>query len=373
MDMEFNEEQQMLADMAAKYLQENYDFESRQASVRDNAGFNDAQWSAFAEMGWLAAPLPEAAGGFDAGAMGLVALCEPMGTHMVTEPFLESSVTCASILAQVGTPAAIERLQAMGEGSMTGALAVNELFRQPSWNNTYVWGRPQGNGYLLQGDKTVVLNGARADFFIVTARTWGASRALFLVDANHPGVKRKAFTTWDGRNAANVRFDKVYLEADALLAKSTVARDTLKRAYLISLIAAGAESVGAMRALLDATVDYTKQRVQYGKRLADFQVLRHIMVDMLVQVEQTRSLVLAAAAAHDAGDADAERLTTALKIKTASAGRFVAQNAVQLHGGIATTDDLNVGHYLKRLTALESQPMSRDAFIEHYVNLARSE
>ena len=225
---------------------------------------------------------------------------------------------------------------------------------------------------MLQGDKTVVLNGARADFFIVTAKTWGASRALFVVDANHPGVKRKACTTWDGRNAANVRFDKVYLEADALIAQSKVARDVLKNAYLTSVIAAGAEAVGAMKALLDATVDYTKQRVQYGQRLADFQVLRHKMVDMLVQVEQTRSLLLAAAAASDAGADDAQRLITALKIKAASAGRFVAQNAVQLHGGIATTDDLNVGHYLKRLTALESWPMSRDAFVEHYIDLVRS-
>jgi len=365
--MEFNQEQQMLADMATKYLQEQYTFEQRQMSVRDHQGFNAEQWQQFAEMGWLAAPLPEAAGGFDAGAMGLVALCEPMGAHLVTEPFLESAVICSRILAESGNALAMDKLTALGAGELTAALAIGELFRLRSWSNTYTWGRPHGDRFTLYGDKTVVLNGTQADVLLVTAKTWGATHALFLVDANLPGIKRKTYTTWDGRNAANIRFDNVDLGPEALLAQGKEAERILQMAFQFGVIAAGAESVGMMQALLDATVDYTKQRVQYGSRLADFQVLRHKMVDMLVQLEQSRSLLLAAASAFDAADHGTGRLVAALKVKTAAAGRFVAQNAVQLHGGIATTDDLNVGHYLKRLTALEGWPMSRDAFIGEFI------
>jgi alkylation response protein AidB-like acyl-CoA dehydrogenase len=347
MFIEYSEEQTMLHDSADKYLRENYSFENRQAALARDAGFNAEQWQMFADLGWLAMTFEEEAGGFGGGALETMILCEQFGKYLVLEPYLESVVLVGGLLEAGGQTAIKQQyLAGLMAGELQGALAYLEEGHMA--NPQYVAAKAEvaANGYLLNGHKAVVLNGPEADLFLVTARTGNdvldsaAGISLFAVPKNAPGLSCKNYKTYDGRSACELQLDNVALDAQALVGVAGEFSELAEPIFSRAIVAVCAEAVGAMDALLNATVDYTKQRKQFGQSISSFQVLRHRMADMYMDIELTRSLLMATAWKLDNGSEDAQQCVAALKAKVGKAGRYVSHNAIQLHGGIGTTDEL---------------------------------
>ncbi|MFV0275868.1 MAG: acyl-CoA dehydrogenase family protein, partial [Parahaliea sp.] len=317
-----------------------------------------------------AMPLPEAHGGFGFGATEIMLLSEQMGQYLVVEPFLETVVVGGSFLSRGSEALRMRYLPALAEGSLQVAMAHGERDGHRAMVNVHTTATPEGDGYRVNGAKSLVANGDNADLLIVSAQLpEGRGVTLFAVPADAPGVARHGYPTYDGRRASEVALDNVLVDADAVIGEPGAASAVFEPVALVVQLAVCAEAVGAMTALLQATQNYTSQRKQFGQSLSSFQVLRHRMADMFVQVELTRSLMLAAAASLDRDSEDAAKLISALKARSVKAGRFVGQNAIQLHGGIAMTDELNVGHYFKRITLLESWFGNRDYHLHRFREL----
>lgn len=373
MFIEYSEEQTMLRDSAEKYLRDNYSFEERQATVKSERGFSDQQWQTFAELGWLAMTFSEQSGGFGGGALETMLLCEQFGKYLVVEPYLESVVLTGGLIEAGALPAVRDNyLPKLIAGELQGAVAYLEEANVADALHVEATAEPVGDAFLLNGRKSVVANGPEADILLVIARTGGTTvnsqqgMSLFLLEADTPGLSRKDYKTYDGRCACELQLDNVKVSGDAVIGRLGKAYKMVMPVFCRALIAVCAEAVGAMDALLAATVEYTQQRKQFGQPISQFQVLRHRMVDMYMEIELTRSLLLATAWKFDNGSPDAQQCLTALKARVGKAGKFVAHNAIQLHGGIGMTDELNVGHYFKRLTAIGVMFGSRDSYLSRY-------
>jgi alkylation response protein AidB-like acyl-CoA dehydrogenase len=373
MFIEYSEEQTMLRDSAEKYLRDNYSFESRQATIKQARGFDADQWQTFADLGWLAMTFQEDAGGFGGGALETMILCEQFGKYLVLEPYLESIILVGGLIEAGGQAAIKEKyLSGLIAGELQGALAYLEDGSVGDPLHVQMLAEPSAEGFLLTGKKAVVLNGPEADFFIVTARTEAAEQSsgkgisMFVVNKNAAGLSSKNYKTYDGRSACELELVNVSVGSVAVLGGLGDAYGIASPVFHRAVVAVCAEAVGAMDALMTATVDYTKQRKQFGQPLSSFQVLRHRMADMYMEIELTRSLLMATAWKLDNSASDAAQCVSALKAKMGKAGRFVSHNAIQLHGGIGTTDEFNVGHYFKRLAAIGVMFGSRDSHLSRY-------
>ena len=374
MHIEYTDEQNMLRDSVDKYLRDNYSFVSRQAVAKSGEGFSEQQWRTFAELGWLAMTLPEEHGGFEGGALETMILCEAFGKHLVLEPYMETVVLTAGLLQEAGPGIHEKYLAGVAEGRVQGALAALEAGRQSSLRHVETRAESCAEGFKLSGSKCTVFNGPAADVFLVTARTSGDAYSaegisLFAVDAGLPGLSRRDYPTYDGRHASELWLDGVTVPEGALVGEPGRGYPVLEKIIDRALLALSAEAVGAMDSLLAATVEYTKQRKQFGKPISRFQVLRHRMADMFMEIELTRSLMLATAYKLDQNADDASALVSALKAKVGKSGPFVGQNAIQLHGGIGMTEELSVGHYFKRIAVIENLFNSRDFHLQRYMRL----
>ena len=375
MFIEFSEEQTMLRDSAEKYLRDNYTFDRRQAIVKQPRGFCAEHWQMFADLGWLAMTFSEDAGGFGGGALETMILCEQFGKHLVLEPYLESVVLVGGLIER-GASAAIQEqvLSGIVSGELQGAFAYLEEGRVADPWSVATHAKKDGDDFVIEGNKTVVLNGPEADFFIVSARTGTSDTAsldnisLFLVAKETAGLSLRNYKTYDGRAACELRLDQVKVPAGNLLGALDGAYELAQPVFARGIVAGCAEAIGAMDALLEATVNYTKQRKQFGQPISSFQVLRHRMVDMYMEIELSRSLLMATAWKLDNAAPDAEQCVAALKAKVGKAGRYVSHNAIQLHGGIGTTDELSIGHYFKRLAAIGVMFGSRDYHLSRAVS-----
>ena len=382
MFIEYSEEQNMLRDSAERYLRDNYSFDSRQAAVKQARGFDADQWQTFAELGWLAMTFKEESDGFGGGALETMILCEQFGKFLVLEPYLESVVLVGGLIEAGAQPAIAEQyLSGLIAGELQGAFAYLEegSVADPTHVKTTAEPSADGfelNGFVLNGKKTVVLNGPEADCFVVSARTGAAEKgsssgiSLFFISKDAPGLRLKNYKTYDGRSASELQLDNVAVTAQALVGELNNGFAIATPVFSRAMLAVCAEAVGAMDALLTATVDYTKQRKQFGQSISGFQVLRHRMVDMFMEIELARSLLMATAWKLDNNAADAEQCVAALKAKVGKAGRYVSHNAVQLHGGIGTTDEFSVGHYFKRLAVIGAMFGSRDSHLSRYSRLS---
>ena len=382
MFIEYSEEQNMLRDSAERYLRDNYSFDSRQAAVKQARGFDADQWQTFAELGWLAMTFKEESDGFGGGALETMILCEQFGKFLVLEPYLESVVLVGGLIEAGAQPAIAEQyLSGLIAGELQGAFAYLEegSVADPTHVKTTAEPSADGfelNGFVLNGKKTVVLNGPEADCFVVSARTGAAEKgsssgiSLFFISKDAPGLRLKNYKTYDGRSASELQLDNVAVTAQALVGELNNGFAIATPVFSRAMLAVCAEAVGAMDALLTATVDYTKQRKQFGQSISWFQVLRHRMVDMFMEIELARSLLMATAWKLDNNAADAEQCVAALKAKVGKAGRYVSHNAVQLHGGIGTTDEFSVGHYFKRLAVIGAMFGARDSHLSRYSKLS---
>lgn len=361
MDFSFSEEQTLLKDSVEKFVQNDYGFDGRQKVVRTEQGFSNTHWSTFAELGWLSVPFPENVGGFNGKAVDMMLLMEQFGRGLVVEPYI-ATVVLAGGAIRVGGSAEQQAAYLPGviDGSKQGALAYAEPQGRFNLADLVTTAKGDANGYVLNGHKAVVLNGPAANFLVVSARTSGGQRdrdgvSLFIVDAKAAGVSRRDYPTVDAFRASEITLKDVRVGKDALIGAEGKGYAILEQVIDEGILAAGSEAVGCMEVLYKNTVEYTKTREQFGQPIGKFQVLQHRMVDMFMEHEQSKSLMYMAAMKMDEGYGDAaKKAISAFKVQVGNSGRFVGQNAVQLHGGMGMTDELNIGHYFKRLTVIDT-------------------
>ena len=361
MDFTYTDTQEMLRDTLSRYLLDTYHFEKRGKMIAAPGGRDPGIWRAFAaELGILGAPFSEAQGGLGGGAIDNLVIMEQLGDAIAIEPYLQTVVIGGGALKAAGGPLAEATIAGIVAGEVIVAFANAEPQGRYDLANLRVTARRDGGGYVLNGHKAVVYAAPWATHLLVSARTGGAQRdregiSLFLVEAGLPGIVRRDYPTVDGLMASEVYFENASISADALLGDEGAALPLIEQVIDDATAAICAEACGVMRRLHAGTLDYARQRKQFGRAIADFQVLQHRMVDMFMEVEQAVSMTLMATLKLDLPAPERMAAVSQAKAKIGKACRFVGQNAIQIHGGIGMTDELAIGHYFKRATMIESQ------------------
>jgi alkylation response protein AidB-like acyl-CoA dehydrogenase len=361
MDIQFTEEQELLRSSVQRLLRDRYDFEARRKIVTSEEGFGREQWQAFAELGLLAAPFSEAVGGLGGGTLSTMIIMQEFGRHLVVEPFFETVVLAGGLIEHAGSPAQREAwLPQIMAGELIWTLAWAEERSRYDFSNVATTARRQGDNYVLSGTKAAVIAAPWADKLIVSARTSGGPRdragvSLFVVDRHSPNLHAQGFKTIDGRRAAEVTLMNVLVPASQLLGTEGEGVAALEACRDRAIGALCAEAVGAMAELNSATLEYAKTRKQFGTTIGSFQVLQHRMVDMFIAHQEALSLMQHLNLSLVANEVGLARLASGAKSKIGYAGRFVADQAVQLHGGMGMTDELNIGHYFKRISSINIQ------------------
>ena len=377
MDFSFTEEQSLLQDSVQRFVQNSYEFEARQKLIKTEEGFSRDNWSSFAELGWLALPFAEESGGFGGTAVETMIVMEEFGKGLVVEPYITTVIMAGSIIEDGGSTAQKEGVLAdMMAGTRLAAVAYVEPQARFNLADVTTTATRSGDGYTINGFKGVVLGGPSADVLVVPARTSGDQRdaggiTLFLVDSSANGISRRDYPTIDGGRASEITFDNVEVSAGDVLGEMDAGLALLEVGINNGILAVCAEAVGAMEVLYKTTVEYCKTREQFGQPIGKFQVLQHRMVDMFMEHEQAKSLLyMAAIRMSEDDELEARKAISALKVQVGKGGRFVGQNAIQLHGGMGMTDELNVGHYFKRITAVEILFGNADFHLKQYSSAA---
>ncbi|GGC10478.1 acyl-CoA dehydrogenase family protein [Pseudoduganella buxea] len=361
MDFSYKEEQQAFADALRRWVERDYTFEKRRAIVHSEAGVSPEAWATLVELGMTALPVPEAQGGFDGTAVDMLVVMQELGRGLVVEPYF-ATVLGAKFLALAGGQEALLERVAAGDLKLACALAEQQSRHDLSAIGAVATGGLENAA--VSGVKTVVLHGAQADAFIVSAKVDGAI-ALFLVDADTAGVAVRDYRTIDGMRAATVSFD--HAPATPLGAPGQ-AWEILEAATDYGATLLCAEAIGAMDALFAATLDYLKTRQQFGAPIGKFQALQHRMADMFIHLEQARSIAMLAAVKVASGDAEERRrVVSAAKARVGQAAQFVGQQAVQLHGGMGVTDELPAAHLFKRLTTIGLTLGDTDHHVQRFI------
>jgi len=362
MDFELTPDQQMITDGLERLLAERYDFEHRKAHLFGAPGWSRDMWSRYAEMGLLGLPFAQIDGGLGCGPVETMIVSEAFGRALVLEPYIPTVLLAGGCLRLAGTPVQrSELVPRIAEGSELLAFAhVERQARYDLADVTTTAQRPAASAdWTLNGDKSFVLHADTADKLIVSARVSGKQRdrsglALFLVDSNAPGVARRAYVMQDGMRAADVTLSNVRVSSDALLGTAGDALPIIERVVDCAIAALCAEAVGAMTRAHELTVEYLKVRKQFGSPIGSFQALQHRAVDMLVMIEQARSLSMYATMMAEEADAKTRaQAVSAAKAYIGRAGKLVGEQAIQLHGGIGVTEECAVGHYYRRLTMID--------------------
>jgi alkylation response protein AidB-like acyl-CoA dehydrogenase len=376
MDFSFTDEQSMLRDTVASYLADHYDFDTRRAAIKSQAGWRPEVWKAFAEeLGILGAAFPEAHGGLGGGAIDNMIVMEEFGKALVVEPYLGTVVIGGGFLKHANPPWAGEVIGKIIGGEVTIAFAYAEPQGRYNLANLVTTARVDGSGFVLNGHKAVVVGAPWASHLIVTARTGGAQRdaggvSVFLVDRTAGGVVTRDYPTVDGRRASEVFFENVKLPAEALIGELGAGLPLVEQVVDEAIAAVCAEACGVLRRLHEGTLEYTKQRKQFGVPISSFQVLQHRMVDMFIQLEQAISMTYMAHIKLAEPAAERAKALSAAKVQIGRACRFVGQNAIQLHGGMGMTDEMAIGHYFKRATIIEGEFGSVDHHLKRYETLS---
>jgi len=375
MDFNFSEEQSMLRDTVASFLQDKYDFETRRKIVASESGWRQDYWSAFAnELGILGAPFSEELGGLGGGAIENMIVMEEFGKALVVEPYLGTVVIGGGFLKHSGYSAASDVIANIIAGETVIAFAYAEPQGRYNWANLKTTAKKEGAGYVLNGHKAVVVGAPWATHLIVTARTGGAQSeangvSVFLVEKNSAGIVTRDYPTVDGQRASEVYFENVSVPASALIGQEGAGLPLVEKVIDEATATLCAEAVGCMRKLHEGTLDYARQRKQFGQPIANFQVLQHRMVDMFINLEQSVSMTYMATIKSD-HDAERAKAVSAAKVQVGKACKFVGQQAIQIHGGMGMTDELSIGHYFKRATMIESLFGSVDHHLRRYEALS---
>jgi alkylation response protein AidB-like acyl-CoA dehydrogenase len=379
-NFEHTEDRRMLADSLNRFISEQYAFDARDRIAKSQHGFSKDIFKQFAELGVIGALFSEADGGFGGGGFDIAVVFEALGRGLVIEPLL-GAVMVGEALSVAGTDAQKEKLGDIINGVAVVAFAHDEA--DSHYERTRVQTKAErnsngaGNSWVLHGTKAVVPQGEQADLFLVSARTSGhvddeAGISLFLVPAKTAGLTVRGCPSIDGGRVAELAFDGVTLGADALLGAEGQGYATLERAIGRGVLALCAEALGAMEAAKTATLEYLRTRKQFGILIGSFQALQHRMADLLLEIEQARSAVINAAAAIDTGDRVArERALSAAKFSIGRIGALVAEESIQMHGGIGMTWELPLPHYAKRLVMIDHQLGDEDHHLQRYIQLGK--
>jgi pimeloyl-CoA dehydrogenase small subunit len=363
MDFDLSEEQRLLKESVDGLLTDSYDFEARKKYRAEKGGWSKSVWNKLAEQGLLGLPFSEEDGGFGAGAVETMIVMEALGKALVLEPYLATVVISGGFLRRGGSAAQkAAHIPGIIDGSKTFAFAQLEKNSRYDLGDVSTTAKKKGAGWVIDGEKFVVLNGETADTLIVTARTKGGQR-------NAKGVGRKGYPTQDGLNAADITFTGVEVGGDAAIGDPENALPLIERVVDDARTAMCAEAVGAMDESLKTTVEYLKTRTQFGVPIGSFQTLQHRAADMFVAVEQARSMSMFATMASDFDNAR-ERATAvaAAKVQIGKSAKFVGQQSIQLHGGIGMTQEARIGHYFKRLTMIENTFGDTDYHLRRVTN-----
>ena len=359
MDFSFSEIQAMLDDSVEKFIANDYDFETRQKYAASERGFSPEVWQTFAELGWTSVPFSEEDGGFGGGPADLMVLMLRFGKGLVVEPYLANVVLAGGVLRRAASAEQKEKwLQPLIAGELQAALAYAEPQSRYDIADTMTTATADGDAWVLNGRKAVVFNGGNAELLIVPARTAGAQNdpdgiTLFAVPSDSSGVEVRAYPTVDGQQAAEIRLDRVSVNSTAVLGNPGAGFAALDASIDEATLAVCAEAVGIMQIMTDKTVEYSKDRMQFGVPIGSFQALQHRMVDMFTDCEQSYSLLLWATMLAEQGATDAKRAISSIKYQVGTAGRKVGQEAVQIHGGMGVSWEVDIAHYFKRLTTID--------------------
>ncbi len=374
MNFDYTEEQQMVRDSIARFVQDDYDWDTRRAIVDGAEGMSRDNWQTFAELGWLSIPFAEADGGFGGNVIDLSVVMEELGKGLVVEPFFPTVVLFGGLVSRAGDEAQrTSILEGVIGGETLGAFAYVERQSRYALNDCKTSAISSGDGYTLNGEKVVVFNGENADKLVVLARTSGEQfdedgLSLFLVDANAQGVSKVLYPMMDAQRVANITFDNVQLSADALLGDAGSALGVVNEVIRDALLALASEAVGIMGTLNAKTLEYTKTREQFGVAIGSFQALQHRMVDTMMAFEQSKSLLFKALCEYEIDPASADTTIHALKVLLDRNSKLVYGEAIQMHGGMGITDELDIGHYAKRLMMINATlgdgSFHRSKFIE---------
>ncbi|QLC23007.1 pilus assembly protein CpaB [Parasphingopyxis sp. CP4] len=349
MDFSFTDEQQMLRDSVGKFLEKSYDFDTRQELVRSDAPWSAEAWQQFAEFGLLALPFSEDQGGLGGSISDCVAFAELFGKHLVVEPYVASILLGGTALAVSANESAQQWLEKVQSGEAIAGFAFEEGRGTPALDQTRMVATPADGSFTLTGEKRTVMAGAEADILVVVARKGETGEpALFVVEQGSDGFAARSFTTIDGRSAANIMFEAV----PAL--EITDDRELIERILNHAIIVHCAEAVGAMSALLSTTGEYAMTRKQFGVPIGSFQAVAHRLADMKIAYTKARSTLIYTTALVESGAASSRDIAI-LKGQTGKLGQAIGEAAIQTHGGVGMTDELNVSHYHKRLLALDAQ------------------
>jgi len=377
MDFTVSEEQSMLADSVQKFMQNDYDFETRQKNAASELGYSSELWKTYAELGWTAVPFDEDDGGLGGGSTELMLMMEQFGRGLLVEPFLANIVLAGGVLRRLANSEQKEQwLAGIIDGETQAALAFAEPQARFDISNVATTATATDDGYTLNGRKSLVLNGGNAKLLIVPARTSGAQTdengiTFFAVAADSAGIEIQPYKTVDAQQAAELELVNVSIPASAVLGEVGAGYTTFRDVIDEATLGVCAEAMGIIRAMHDKTVEYVKNRVQFGVPIGSFQALQHRLVETLMECEQSQSLLLWSAMVNESGDADAKKSIHALKYQIGVAGTNVAKEAVQIHGGMGVTWELDIAHFFKRLTAIDLLFGNADFHLDKYVELSQ--
>ena len=375
MNFELSEEQKMIQQSVERFVQENYDLTSRVKISSEDPGYSQEYWTAMAELGWLGLAFSEEEGGFGGNQIDTLVLMEQFGKGLVLEPFLANIVLGGGAIRRGGSPVIKESiLPNLIEGNLQVTLAYAEEQSRFDIEDVATAAREDGSNFIINGKKSMVLNAESADKIVVVTRTSGSQVdedgiSLFLVDATSKGIERENFPTVDGLRASEITFTDVEVPSGNLIGEKDKGFSILQAVVNDAILALSAEAVGAMEVLYKDTVEYTQQREQFDHPLSDFQVLQHRMVDMFMEYEQCKSLLLRATMETVQDPILAQRTVHALKHLIGKSGIFVGESAVQLHGGMGVTEELRIGHFFKRLLVIDSQFGNSDFHLDKFTSL----
>lgn len=369
MDFTYTEEQQMLLETTRRFVAKDYSFDTRrQIKEKSAGGFSRDVWQGFADLGLLALNVPEEHGGMGGTAIDTMLVMGAMGEGLVLEPFLASAVMATKAIVTMGNDAQqAALLPRLAAGEAIVVLAHDETATRYDWDAVQTRAWAVGDGYVLTGHKSVIVHGASADVLLVTARLPNEAIGVFAVPRDAAGLRTVPYATVDGVPGAEIWLEQVYVSASTLMDGAANTEARLAEILDAGLAAVCAEAVGALDRLLAATVEYARTRKQFGVQIGKFQALQHRMADMVLHIEQARSMAyLATVRCEEKDPAVRMRAMSAAKVIIGQACRFVGQQAVQLHGGMGVTDELDVSHYFKRLMAIELQFGSTDVHLERF-------
>ena len=374
MNFELSEEQKLIQQSVERFVQENYDLPKRVEISSKGPGYSKEYWGSMAELGWLGLPFDEKDGGFGGNQIDTLVIMEQFGKGLVLEPFIANVVLGGGAI-QIGGSEELkkEMLPGLIEGSKQMTLAYAEQQSRFDLEDVATSARQEGDKFIINGQKSMVLNAESADHIVVVTRTSGGQVdeegiTLFLVDSNAKGIELQNFPTVDGLRASEITFDNAEVSSERMIGELGKGFDILRVVSNNAILAVCAEAVGAMEILYKDTVEYTQQREQFDHPLSDFQVLQHRMVDMFMEYEQCKSLLFRATMETIQDPVLAQRTIHALKHLIGKSGIFVGENAVQLHGGMGVTEELRIGHFFKRLLVIDSQFGNADFHLDKFTN-----